>query len=143
VWVRRGDAGNAAAPRDARVTWVLHNEPPLIETSLGDALAVRTPTLHITGTVRDEARVLDFFVFVGPRKLVYRSNRNGADPRSIAIDAEVALRPGSNVVTLVAREDEDTIARRSFVIRRDGPNGELLATPRAGENHDEDADDDE
>jgi carboxyl-terminal processing protease len=143
VWVRRAEAGNAALPRDARVTWVLHNEPPLIETSLGDVLAVRTPTLHITGIVRDEARVLDFFVFVGPRKLVYRSNRNAADPRSIAIDAEVALRPGSNVVTLVAREDEDTVARRSFVIRRDGPNGELLATPQAGENRDEDADDNE
>jgi carboxyl-terminal processing protease len=143
VWVRRAEAGNTAPPRDARVTWVLHNEPPVIETSLGDILSVRTPTLRITGTARDETRLLDFFVFVGPRKLVYRSNRNGTDPRSIAIDAEVALRPGSNLVTLVAREDADTIARRSFVIRRDGPNGELLATPRAGEIQDEDAEEQE
>lgn len=143
IWVRRQESGTGAAPRDARVTWVLHNEPPVIETSLGDALAVRNGTLHVTGNIRDESRVLDFFIFVGPRKLVYRSNRNAQDPRSIAIDAEVALRPGSNVVTLVAREDEDTIARRSFVIRRDGPNGELLATPRGAENSGEDAEDEE
>jgi len=144
VWVRRQDGGSApAAPPTARVDWLLHNEPPIIEANIGDALAVRTGTLRLTGSIRDESRVLDYFVFVGPRKLVYRSNRNAADPRQAQIATEVSLRPGSNVVTIVAREDEDTVARRSFVIRRDGPNGELLATPRAGENHDESADDED
>lgn len=143
LWVRARDNGSAPAPRDGRITWLLDNEPPIIETTLGESLAVRTPTVRLTGTIRDEARVLDYFVFVGPKKLVYRSNRNGSDPRQVGLDAEVALRPGSNVVTIVAREDSDTVARRSFIIRRDGPNGELLSTPRAGENSAETAEDEE
>lgn len=142
AWVRRAEQGTAAAVRDSRVSWVLHNEPPLIETTLGNALAVRTPTVHLDGIVRDETRVLDFYVFVGSRKIVYRSNRNGADARSIALDADLPLRPGSNLVTVVAREDNDTIARRAFVIRRDSPAGELMATPRLGQaDHDEEDDD--
>jgi carboxyl-terminal processing protease len=133
AWVRRAEQGTVSAARDARVTWILHNEPPIIETGLSQSLAVRGATVHLDGTVRDETRVLDFYVFVGARKIVYRSNRNGSDPRSIALDAELPLRPGSNLVTIVAREDNDTIARRAFVIRRDGPNGELLNTPRLGQ----------
>jgi carboxyl-terminal processing protease len=142
VWVLRGGAGRASPARGARVAWTLHNEPPVIETNLGQTLAVRSPNVRLTGTVRDETRVLDFFVFVGPRKFVYRSNRNGADPRSVSLDAEIPLRPGSNLVTVVAREDEDTIARRTFVLRRDGAAGELLATPRAADHDDDDVDDD-
>ena len=97
------------------------------------SLAVRTATVHLEGVVRDETRVLDYYIFVGARKIVYRSNRNGADARSAALNVDLPLRPGSNLVTIVAREDYDTIARRAFVIRRDGPAGELLATPRLGQ----------
>ncbi len=134
-WVRRADQGTAVppAPANSRPRWILHNEPPIIETALGDSLAVRTATVHLEGVVRDETRVLDYYIFVGARKIVYRSNRNGADARSAALNVDLPLRPGSNLVTIVAREDYDTIARRAFVIRRDGPAGELLATPRLGQ----------
>jgi carboxyl-terminal processing protease len=30
----------------------------------------------------------------------------------------------------VARENPDTVSRKTFIIRRDGPNGELLTTPK-------------
>ena len=62
--------------------------------------------------------------------MFYRSNRNGADPKKMAFDADVPLRPGVNVVTVVARENPDTTTRRTFIVRRDGPNGELLPTPK-------------
>ena len=35
------------------------------------------------------------------------------------------------------REDDDVVARRVFVIRRDGPEGELLATPARHDDDDE------
>jgi carboxyl-terminal processing protease len=35
-----------------------------------------------------------------------------------------------NVVTLVARENPDTTTHRTFIVRRDGPAGELLQTPK-------------
>ena len=41
------------------------------------------------------------------------------------------------VVAVVAREDDDVVARRVFVIRRDGPEGELLATPARHDDDDE------
>jgi carboxyl-terminal processing protease len=48
----------------------------------------------------------------------------------MAFDADLPLRPGVNVVTIVARENPDTTSRRTFIVRRDGVNGELLQTPK-------------
>lgn len=137
AWVRRaaGQSGTRPAPgRGAQtVTWVLHNSPPLIETDAGNNLAVRSNTVHVTGRAADQQRVLDLYIFVGNRKVFYQSNRTGSNPREVDFGADLPLRPGSNVVTVVARESNDTLARRTYIIRRDGPNGELLQTPRRGE----------
>lgn len=143
AWVLRTDGGarvpGATAP-GARLSYVLHNSPPLIETDGLQNLSVRGASVTLRGTSTDENRVLDMYIFVGPNKVFYRSNRDGADPRRFGWEAPLPLRPGANLVTVVAREDDDVTARRVYVIRRDGPNGELLATPRRGEG---DGDDDE
>jgi hypothetical protein len=34
------------------------------------------------------------------------------------------------VITVVARENEDTASAQTLVVRKDGPNGESLPTPR-------------
>ena len=39
----------------------------------------------------------------------------------------------SLVITVVARENNDTVGRRTLIIRRDGPNGEILQTPKTEE----------
>jgi carboxyl-terminal processing protease len=77
------------------------------------------------------------YVFVGNNKVHYQSNRDAADRHRMAFDAQLPLRPGANIVAIVAREDDDVVARRVFVIRRDGPNGELLATPSRNADDDE------
>ena len=41
------------------------------------------------------------------------------------------LQPGVNVITVVARENEDTVERRTMIVRRDGPKGEAMPTPKA------------
>jgi carboxyl-terminal processing protease len=56
-------------------------------------------------------------------------------------EADLPLRPGVNVVTLVARENPDTTTHRTFIIRRDGPGGELLQTPKTEDELSETADD--
>ncbi|MEI8256894.1 MAG: peptidase S41, partial [Deltaproteobacteria bacterium] len=138
LWVRRAEGtGRPAAQRPA-IAWTLQNSPPQIESDAGDTLAVRGATHHITGTANDQQRVLDMYIFVGARKVFYRSNREGANQRLVQFAADLPLRPGANIVTIVAREDDDTLARRTFVIRRDGPGGELLQTPRAGTSEGED-----
>jgi carboxyl-terminal processing protease len=132
VWVRRADGNGRPAAQRPAIAWSLHNSPPTIESDAGNNLAVRGGTVHITGNASDQQRVLDMYIFVGSRKVFYQSNREGQNPRQVQFATDLPLRPGANVVTIVAREDDDTLARRTFVIRRDGPNGELLQTPRAG-----------
>jgi carboxyl-terminal processing protease len=130
---------------------------PSGQPALEDAMAHAPPSLEIPqpqlatrdvhtlvhGTASDDARLLDAYIFVGARKVFYRSNRNGSDAKHMAFDADVPLRPGVNVVTIVARENPDTTSRRTFIVRRDGPNGELLQTPKTDDELSETASNDE
>ena len=93
-------------------------------------LATRDSHTPIRVTASDDARLLDAYIFVGARKVFYRSNRNGLDSKRMTFDADLPLRPGINVVMVVARENPDTTSRRTFIVRRDGPGGELLPTPK-------------
>jgi carboxyl-terminal processing protease len=93
-------------------------------------LATRDADAHVTGTASDDQRLLDAFIVVGSRKVFYQSNRNGQDPRHMGFTANLPLRPGVNYVSVVARENPDTTTRRTFIVRRDGPNGEALVTPK-------------
>ena len=81
--------------------------------------------------MEDADQVLDTYVFVGARKVFYQSNKKAADPTKLTFGLDVALNPGVNVINVVARESEDTATRHTVVVRRDGPNGESLPTPKA------------
>ncbi len=143
AWVLRSAGASARMPAPQRpLTYVLHNSPPMIESDGAVALSVRGASLTLRGRVTDETRVLDMYIYVGNDKVFYQSNRDAADRQRLAYEAALPLRPGANIVAVVAREDDDVVARRVYVIRRDGPNGELLATPRHGDD-DEGGDDDE
>ena len=94
-------------------------------------LATRDVHTLLHGSANDDAQLLDAYIFVGSRKVFYRSNRNGQDLKRMAFDADLPLRPGVNVVTVVARENPDTTTHRTFIVRRDGAAGEeLLQTPK-------------
>ena len=94
-------------------------------------LATRDQHIQIKGEITDDARVLDAYIFVGSRKVWYKSNRTGSDPKKLGYEADLPLRPGINVVSIYARQNpDDALARKTFVIRKDGPNGELIATPK-------------
>ena len=117
-------ASSAVAFEDA-----MAHAPPAIEVN-ALALATREPTAAIRGTAMDGDRLLDGYIFVNSRKVFYQSNRNGQDPKSMSFSADLPLRPGVNLVSVVARENPDTVGHKTFVIRRDGKNGELLPTPK-------------
>ncbi|MDB4996173.1 MAG: Carboxyl-terminal protease [Myxococcaceae bacterium] len=126
--VRDLDDGGSPAATVAFEDTMTH-APPAIE--LGPAvLATKDSHAVIKGAASDSERLLDAYIFVGARKVFYRSNRNGTDPKKMAFEADLPLRPGVNIVSVVSRENPDTSSRKTFVIRRDGPNGELLATPK-------------
>jgi carboxyl-terminal processing protease len=111
-------------------TPLLVRSPPLLEVKSAK-LATREDKVHIEGTATDGQRVLDAYIFVGTRKVFYQSNRKATDPQRLRFSLDAVLQPGINVITVVAREAEDTATRHTMVVRRDGPNGELLPTPKS------------
>jgi len=130
AFAKRGEVDDGGAPA-AAVAFedAMIHAPPAIELAPPE-LATRDPKVTIKATASDDARLLDGYVFVGSRKIFYRSNRNGADPKKMALEAEVPLRPGVNAITVVARENPETTSRRTFIVRKDGPGGELLPSPK-------------
>lgn len=119
------------APPNGTQPWLdlLSHSPPVIEVDTLD-LVTRTDKAHLKGFAMDGDRVLDMYVFVGSRKVYYRSNKGGPDPKKEAFELDLPLRPGVNFVSVWARENSETLQRKVFVIRRDGPSGELLETPK-------------
>ena len=103
------DAGGGASGGAGSVAFedALAHAPPTIE--IGQAVLVtRDSHVMLKGLASDTDRLLDAYIFVGARKLFYQSNRTGADPKKMAISADLPLRPGVNVVTVMARENPDT-----------------------------------
>jgi carboxyl-terminal processing protease len=103
--------------------------PPSLEVKSA-AMSTRSDKIKITGTATDTERLLDVYIFVGSRKLYYRSNRDGADPKKATVEFDAPLRPGVNMITVVARETPDTTTRRVLVVRKDGADGSVLKTPK-------------
>ena len=142
-WIQRSDLLAAPATPGGQVEWHVNHMPPRLEVEHGNTLVTRAAALPIRGVASDDHRVRDLYIFVGARKVFYQSNRGGRDPRQARFNTEVPLRPGVNYISVFARENDDVVSRRLFVVRRDGPGGELLETPRYDEdvfgfdNHDE------
>jgi len=133
AFARAGDLERGGTvPAQVTLDDAMEHAPPAIEIPQPQ-LATRDLHTRVRGLASDDARLLDAYIFVGARKVFYGSNRNGSDLRKMSFDADVPLRPGVNVVTIVARENPDTTSRRTFIVRRDGPGGELLATPKTDE----------
>ncbi len=108
---------------------LLSHSPPLLEVKPAK-LATREARVRIEGNAADADRVMDAVVFVGSRKVFYQSNKKAADPTKLKFSFDAELQPGINVITVVARENADSTTRATMMVRRDGPNGEALPTPK-------------
>ncbi|MGC4064198.1 MAG: hypothetical protein QM784_06055 [Polyangiaceae bacterium] len=121
-----------AASRPTTGTFLpsLRRSPPVIELE-PVALSTRETHVPITGFVTDSDRVSDVFVFVGNRKTYYRAAPKQTDTQRLPFETRIDLNPGVNVVTVVARENADTVSRVNLIIRRDAPSGAYLPTPKS------------
>jgi carboxyl-terminal processing protease len=108
---------------------LMSHSPPLLDVSSA-SLSTRGDKIKIQGVAHDGDQVLDAYMFVGNQKVFYQSNRKGSDHTSMPLDLEVNLNPGINIITVVARENEDVLTSHVLVVRRDGPNGESMPTPK-------------
>jgi carboxyl-terminal processing protease len=116
--------------------------PPAVEVN-DPALATRDGHTEIHGITSDGERLLDAYIFVNSKKVFYQSNRNGKDPKSMAFAADLPLRPGVNMVSVIARETPDTVGHKTFIIRRDAADGSLMSTPKTEDDLSESGADDE
>lgn len=128
VETSRLDPGHGAA--NVVFKPLLSRSPPMLDVNPAQ-LATRADHVRIQGTATDNDRVLDAYTFVGSQKVFYRSNRKGKDPKKFNFSFDAHLQPGMNVITVVARENEDTATSHTLVVRRDGPHGEALPTPKS------------
>ncbi len=134
-FVRSAALTDGGAPQlPARFEQVYTHAPPTV-TITAAAMATRDETMKIEVEAYDGERLLDLYMFVGARKLYYQSNREGADPRRASFAFEAPLRPGINYISVVARETPDTTTRRTIVVRRDAPDGAILATPKHADDY--------
>jgi carboxyl-terminal processing protease len=124
-----GDAPGKPAPDGVSFDTVFSHAPPAIDITPA-ALVVRGSTIKVTGSILDQTRLLDAYMFVGPNKVFYRSHQGADDPKKMLVDIDVPVRPGMNAITLVGRHSADTVTRKTIMVRRDGPSGELLPTPK-------------
>jgi carboxyl-terminal processing protease len=120
-----------ASARTALFTPKWQVSPPILQLAQAQEL-VQTGSMKLSGTAKDEKNVADVFVFVSNRtakidrrKVFYRSNRKGATPREMAFDANIPLWPGSNIVTVVARENPQVQSQQTLVVERVG--GDAMA----------------
>jgi carboxyl-terminal processing protease len=122
-------AGSGKVTLPPAWTPVLSRSPPRLSAKTKD-LATRGDTMSLEMSASDEnGGVQDAFVFVGNRKVFYKPNPS-KDGAAMQFTIDVPLKAGVNVITVVARENEDVSTSRRLVVRKDGPNGEILPTPK-------------
>ncbi len=123
------DDASATAAETVAFESLFSHQPPSIEFKAA-SLSVRNGSVKVTGTIQDPTALLDAYMFVGGRKVFYQSAQGTPDPKTMKIEFDAPMRPGANAITLIARHSSDITARRAVIVRRDGPNGEVLATPK-------------
>lgn len=129
AWVLAGELTRSGS--GGSIVSELSHEPPQVNMTGTPVLVTRDDSIRLQGQARDNNELVDLYIFVGARKVHYASNSDGDG--TIDYDVEIPLQGGINYVTVFARESEEVVGRRTLVIRRDGPNGELLETPRYDE----------
>ncbi|MBK9516357.1 MAG: PDZ domain-containing protein [Anaeromyxobacter sp.] len=131
----------ARGPRGGAVAEAWQREPPRITLSPDPgkgAPVVEAETFRLTGSAMvpasadPDARLRDVYVFVNEEKAFFKVVPEGTAPDArLDFTADLPLKPGLNLVTVFAREDEEFQGRRSFSIFRKPPAAVAETTPAA------------
>jgi len=82
-------------------------------------------SISLDVTIEDESRVLDAYIYVynekakvKNQKIFYRSNAGSSNAKAMKFLANIPLEPGSNFVSVFARENVDVRASKNIVVYR-------------------------
>lgn len=112
----KGKAVVGADGQPQGLSWVYGRDPPHI-TFAGGALAeVEGDTFVVEARVEDDGPVKDGYVFVGDQKVYFEAFKASRGPTNLTLKREVKLKPGVNVITVVAREDDEFAQREVMTV---------------------------
>ena len=114
--------------KEVSVAWVTGHAAPQIELAQIDSYVTRGEVFRVQGKAIDSQRVRDLYISTSRHKVFYESNQGSANPRELAFDAEIPVHPGMNTIMVFAREDNNSVTRHFFTVRRDAEDGSLMET---------------
>ena len=98
--------------------------PPAIQTK-SDNLAfqfMKDRFVRISGTVSDDQGSRDLYILVNGKKVFYQSFPESQSPgQKESFETSIPLEKGINRVMLIARDHQDLIERKAFVLQRTDP----------------------
>jgi carboxyl-terminal processing protease len=94
---------------------VYGRDPPRITFTGGPVAVVDGDTFTVDAKIEDEGPVKDAYLFVGEQKVFFESLKSKG-PTAATLHHDVKLKPGVNVITLVAREDEEFAQREVLTV---------------------------
>ena len=108
-------ADNAKRTSTLQPTIVYRRTPPKISLALGKVKPIVAKSSYkLTVSIDSETAVRDTFLFVNDQKVFYKSFDAGQN--HLKFDREIKLKSGVNIITVVAREDDDYGQRESLTI---------------------------
>jgi carboxyl-terminal processing protease len=99
----------------------LQNVPPLIELDMqkpSDTSGLEH--FSLSGTVRDDIKVKYVYVLVNNDKVFYKSNKGilETEETGLSFSCDIPLEEGPNTISVIARDEQDLLSSKSFVITR-------------------------
>lgn len=117
-WVRADTVSPNAAKGGDAITRVSPAGPPVI--TFNEQREAHTDAMTLQGSVSSGNVVKDLLVYVNNRKVFFKSNASNQAPKdSLDFSVRVPLDKGVNTITVVAREDNELLSRRTMIVNRD------------------------
>jgi carboxyl-terminal processing protease len=111
-------------PRQTELAVNWQVTPPAIALEI-PTYVTSEPSYRLSGKATDDTHVEDVYIFVSNyddqvenRKVFYKSNRNGKQSGSLDFQTTVPLWPGTNQVTVVARENDEVRTLHTMYVYR-------------------------
>ena len=140
AFVAESDVKPSKGARSGTIAEVWQRDPPriaLVPDPAKGAPLVDGESIKLQGSASvppgadGSARLRDLFVYVNDQKVFFKVQPDNATAPRMDFATDVPLKPGNNVVTVFAREDDEFQSRRSVVVYRKPPQAMAADVPRA------------
>ncbi len=112
----KGKAMVGADGQPQGLSWVYGRDPPHITFPGGALAVVDGDTYTVEAHIEDDGPVKDGYLFVDDQKVYFEAFKPQRGPTNTTLKREVKLKPGVNVITVVAREDDEFAQREVMTV---------------------------